>query len=445
MKKVLSIILCAIMLMSALSVLAYADVVGTIMVDVVTPYGGENPDFDPQVPYGVNYVIDNFTWLDVETETALGEYDEFVSGKTYKLEIWLSMAGSDLFDEDSLEVYFSGEDATIEYKDAYDVCAVKYYEVVDFDENAIPTVAVEMESSMMACELVPFSLAIYGEGKHIDQRYNSNGFINGIRWKSDKRTDYYKKGDRFDANSVNTIEVRLVADGECYFTENVDGKVNFMPATSTVSNGGRTLVLKYKFEKLQKLASGWHTSEDGKKFYIKSDGTPYTSKLISVSGKKYYVGKDGAVYTSKLISVSGNKYYMGKDGVAYTSRLISVSGKKYYMGKDGIAYKSRLISVDGKKYYMGSDAVAYTSKLASIDGKKYYFGKDGVAYKSKLISVSGKKYYIGKDCIAYKSKFASLSGKKYYFGSDCVMYKSKTFSVSGVKWRADSNGVCKKA
>ena len=436
MKKVLSILLCVLMLAGVMAMAVSAKSIQNIFIEIDEPIPGENPSFYPyisepesgivaQEDFNSSNFIHGVRWYDQTAGVYLNEDSTFIEGHSYLCSIWVQIEDYDDDIDSNLNAYIIGaSNSDVDSASSNQALIVGTFVC---EKGQIHFATLNLDVAPKYCELVYSNEYLTMGLASLDRSYNSNGFVNGVKWFANGVV--VKKGERFKPNTNYTLQAKFKSGSNYEFAPDVEPALYYpdiedeVRIGAVISYDSKSIIAEYTVCNTGHPAKGLYTSSDGAKFYFTSEGKMYVKRLASVNGKKYYFGADGVAYTKRLISVDGKKYYMGKDGVAYTSKLISVSGKKYYMGKDG---------------------VAYTSKLISVSGKKYYMGKDGVAYKSKLISVSGKKYYIGKDCIAYKSKFASLSGKKYYFGSDCVMYKSKTFSVSGVKWRADSNGVCKK-
>ena len=129
------------------------------------------------------------------------------------------------------------------------------------------------------------------------------------------------------------------------------------------------IAAKYKINLNQ---TGWKT-ENGKKYYVKSDGTYQKNSWLKVNGKMYYFDASGVMQTGWQ-EKNGKKYYLGSDGLAVTGWQ-EIDGNKYYFDKTGIM-QTGWQQIDGKSYYLDKDGKMLTGSQ-KIDGKDYTFNEDG--------------------------------------------------------------------
>ncbi|HBG2805405.1 TPA: cell wall-binding repeat-containing protein [Clostridioides difficile] len=129
------------------------------------------------------------------------------------------------------------------------------------------------------------------------------------------------------------------------------------------------IAAKYKINLNQ---TGWKT-ENGKKYYVKSDGTYQKNSWLKVNGKMYYFDASGVMQTGWQ-EKNGKKYYLGSDGLSVTGWQ-EIDGNKYYFDKTGIM-QTGWQQIDGKSYYLDKDGKMLTGSQ-KIDGKDYTFNEDG--------------------------------------------------------------------
>lgn len=204
------------------------------------------------------------------------------------------------------------------------------------------------------------------------------------------------------------------------------------------------------------LKSGWFT-ENGKKYYRKSDGT-LAKGWTTISGKTYYFGKTTAKLYTGWATIGGNKYYLGTDGARRTGWTTigsykyyfgkttgklytgwsTIGGKTYYLGKTTGKLYTGWSTIGGKTYYLGTDGAKRTGWV-TVDGNKYYLGTDGVR-RTGWRTIGGNRYYFGKKTGKLYTGWTSIDGKMYYLGTDGVMVTGKQ-TIDGVVYEFDQNGV----
>ncbi|HBG5346720.1 TPA: cell wall-binding protein Cwp22 [Clostridioides difficile] len=168
------------------------------------------------------------------------------------------------------------------------------------------------------------------------------------------------------------------------------------------------IAAKYKINLNQ---TGWKT-ENGKKYYVKSDGTYQKNSWLTVSGKMYYFDASGVMQTGWK-TINNKKYYLGTDGVRVSGWKV-IDGKTYYFNSDGVM-QTGWQEKNGKKYYLGTDGLSVTG-WQEIDGNKYYFDKTGVM-QTGWQQIEGKSYYLDKDG-KMLTDTQKIDGKDYTFNED---------------------------
>ncbi|HGS8853009.1 TPA: cell wall-binding protein Cwp22 [Clostridioides difficile] len=148
------------------------------------------------------------------------------------------------------------------------------------------------------------------------------------------------------------------------------------------------IAAKYKINLNQ---TGWKT-ENGKKYYVKSDGTYQKNSWLKVNGKMYYFDASGVMQTGWK-TINNKKYYLGTDGARVSGWKV-IDGKTYYFNSDGVM-QTGWQEKNGKKYYLGSDGLAVTG-WQQIDGKSYYLDKDGKMLTGSQ-KIDGKDYTFNED------------------------------------------------
>lgn len=183
---------------------------------------------------------------------------------------------------------------------------------------------------------------------------------------------------------------------------------------------GSDVIIDYSNDSYTKIAAkykinlnqtGWKT-ENGKKYYVKSDGTYQKNSWLKVNGKMYYFDASGVMQTGWK-TINNNKYYLGNDGVRVSGWKV-IDGKTYYFNSDGVM-QTGWQEKDGKKYYLGTDGLAVVG-WQEIDGNKYYFDKTG-AMQTGWQQLEGKSYYLDKDGKMLTGT-QKIDGKDYTFNED---------------------------
>lgn len=183
---------------------------------------------------------------------------------------------------------------------------------------------------------------------------------------------------------------------------------------------GSDVIIDYSNDSYTKIAAkykinlnqtGWKT-ENGKKYYVKSDGTYQKNSWLKVNGKMYYFDASGVMQTGWK-TINNKKYYLGTDGVRVSGWKV-IDGKTYYFNSDGVM-QTGWQEKDDKKYYLGNDGLSVVG-WQEIDGNKYYFDKTGVM-QTGWQQLEGKSYYLDKEGKMLTGT-QKIDGKDYTFNED---------------------------
>ena len=304
MKKVISIVLCVLMLTGMLVMSASAATISYAELSVTAPADGESPDFYPEViepsdgsievqtGYTSGDYINGVAWYDVEANKYLTPDDEFEGGKTYNCYIWIQPVGSNTlissFSVDLDGAYDYGCDGVV----SNEARVYGSFDCAEANDYELTAVNYEFDFSIAPGELVQFgNIWQMGEGRHIDKTYNQDGFVNCIKWTSWSMGNAHGKGDRYYADTEYTLSLRIVADGECYFASNVVSKMfapNDLIDGNVVEWDSSYIVVEYEFANNGCYPKGWHKASDGKWLYYYTDEGDEAQNCWKQIGGKWY-------------------------------------------------------------------------------------------------------------------------------------------------------------
>ena len=155
---------------------------------------------------------------------------------------------------------------------------------------------------------------------------------------------------------------------------------------------------------------------DGKKYWIKADGTLGSGWLYLGNWKMYFDPKTYTAYTvdNGVADIDGHKYLFNADGVMQTyAGTTVVNGAKYWFADEGYL-KSGWLQLGNWKMYFDPETYQASTGIKEIDGKNYLFDANGVLKESGTVNYDGKKYYIKADN-TLGSGWLQLGNWKMYF------------------------------
>ena len=248
--------------------------------------------------------------------------------------------------------------------------------------------------------------------------------------------------------------------GDIYFDPNNNGAA----ATGAVSVTDETGTHTYIFDSngVARKTPGTPLI-DGKKYWIKSDGTAASGWLYLGSWKMYF---DSTIYAARtkadgVTDIDGHKYLFNADGVMQNfAGTTIIDGAKYWFSEEGYLRNGWLKLGDWTLYF-DKDTYKGAAGVTAIDGKTYLFDDNGILKTSGTPMVNGKKYYINAanelvsgwvnygsakmyfDPTTYQGAtgVTAVNGKKLIFDSNGLLVSgSGTFLVNGKKYCIDGNG-----
>ena len=205
---------------------------------------------------------------------------------------------------------------------------------------------------------------------------------------------------------------------------------------------------------------GWQETEKGLMWQYE-DGTFATDTWIETDGKKYYLKNNGTIYTGWL-SYEDNWYYFNNDGTLATNKWIEQyyvdsngkwdTSKKYYtpgwkkdhvgwwwQDQDGTYPASEWRKIKNEWYYFLNSGYMATG-WQSINGQWYYFNSSG-SMKTGWLQHNGKWYYLSSSG-AMRTGWLNDGGKWYYLSSSGAM-KTGWLNDGGKWYYLSSSGAMK--
>lgn len=254
--------------------------------------------------------------------------------------------------------------------------------------------------------------------------------------------------------------VRVQAAKAGFYTEN--GKTYYLKSNGTRHTGFLTVNGKtYYFDpKTTYMLKGWQYDSSGRiiRGFHSKTGVMFKGFVKNSQGKyRYFRVKDGRMVTGYVYSGDKLRYFNKKTGYMFTGWGKDSSGIRYFSMKNGVMYTKSAKSGNKTWYFnpvrpskgVGSYGAMYTG-LKKIGNYYYYFRPattisqvkkgGGSMYTGGLLTVSGNTYYFQSNGRA-KTGWMSIGGKQYYFNTKGVMYKNTTKTISGYSYQFDANGV----
>ena len=239
MKKVLSVLLAALMIMSVMSIVCYAYTnIDFISIQGVTaPKAGAKPSYDgvnnnnatnfriytEYAPEGGN-VYNGVQWYDITTHTNLGKNDTFQVGHQYTVTVYLIKVGSDnmfpAYHVADVAEYINGKEAFGDFIDTslweggYSPTYYVYY-TFPIIEQEIDSIAVTGVTAPAKGAKPSYSATVASTAPYtITSAYDMSTIQNGVEWydttskKSLKSTDTFEVGHSYSA----TVYLRAKED-----------------------------------------------------------------------------------------------------------------------------------------------------------------------------------------------------------------------------------------
>ena len=229
--------------------------------------------------------------------------------------------------------------------------------------------------------------------------------------------------------------------GDIYFDPNNNGAA----ATGAVSVTDETGTHTYIFDSngVARKTPGTPLI-DGKKYWIKSDGTAASGWLYLGSWKMYF---DSTTYAARTKSdgvtdIDGHKYLFNADGVMQNfAGTTIIDGAKYWFSEEGYLRNGWLKLGDWTLYF-DKDTYKGAAGVTAIDGKTYLFDNNGILKTSGTPVVNGKKYYINANN-ELVSGWINYGSTKMYFDPATYQGAAGITKINGKTYLFDNNGLLK--
>ncbi len=337
-KRVLSLILCLLILVSAfsLSVFAgsYADeykVKEVWIYDVRLPYAEYHPDYDFIIRSSA-YTFDtdrtddegvyNGCWWYDKTDEKVMDYDDpFVKGHTYKLNIFLEVNEGYEFLTD-FKAYIDGNEAIVDYNltNKYSACVEYTFAPSDYNMEVESVKLTVTEPVAGKCPT--FSAETDRTAVEIGTMASPH-YIEGVAWYDCDNHVFLDPSDKFRENGNYEVYVVIKATGDFYFSTNgnrsdVNAKVNGNDAEVGFSGEDLnhhllvTYVFGEKFTEVSKV--------EIRNLTVPADGANPDFELTPFAAEAYYINNvywadytnSGSPVTMKETDTfeAGHTYYL---------------------------------------------------------------------------------------------------------------------------------------
>lgn len=235
-------------------------------------------------------------------------------------------------------------------------------------------------------------------------------------------------------------------DGSLYFFDDngemlvnswleLDGKVYCFGETGAALIGWWTIGEEvYYFWPDGSMHTGWLL--DGEDLlYFKEDGAMAWSEWVVFDGVEHFFTEDGTLAQGPWLV--DDVPYIFVDGVKQTG-WVQFEDAWYYGKADGTMAVYEWLEQDGEWYFFNGDGSMLADGFWEIEeGKVYCFNADGTMHTGWK-KYDGEWFYFNPYMVTYKWK--ELDGEWYYFGSNGVMYHDTWFSYNGYRYYFKSSG-----
>ncbi len=123
-------------------------------------------------------------------------------------------------------------------------------------------------------------------------------------------------------------------------------------------------------------AGGRWVSQDGKSYFMESDGTISKGWLLR-NGHKYYLDRRTGEKVTGWQIIDGKRYYFHRKGGRAATGWFNADGERYYAFSNGML-KTGWFSEQGERFYLSKEEKgAMQTGWTTIEGKQYFFYPDG--------------------------------------------------------------------
>lgn len=235
----------------------------------------------------------------------------------------------------------------------------------------------------------------------------------------------------FDAASAKQLlEWQYRADGGDTFTHYFDPATGQSPQGLATVNGAQ----RY-FAEDGHMVTGWHTDEDGSRYYFYQNGELATG-VVTIEGALYSFDAEGKMKTGWNTAKDGGRYYFTDKGAAtgwhkaedgrwyrfsedtakqlygWQYRPVEDGTHTFFYNADGSLPSAGFQTVGGLARYFHDDGHMATG-WNKIDDKLYYFSTNGERV-SGATTIGGISYPFAADG-SLAEGWHSAGGKRWYF------------------------------
>lgn len=223
--------------------------------------------------------------------------------------------------------------------------------------------------------------------------------------------------------------------------------------------------------------------DNGKYFYLGSDGFMLINSKVDYETETYYVGQDGAKVINQWILISDEEdtdpywMYFDKFGKAVNGaqkinevnyafvdkkmvtglrdanfdKVEDATAAAYYYAEDGSRFSgwkqfelNATASYDGdiKWFYFGTNGQKYVDTEKLINGVWYKFDEDGVMFADVVCATDSEaspSYYYNKDGARIKNEWVKKDDFWYYAGSTGNLAKNTVRTINSRKYAFDKD------
>lgn len=160
----------------------------------------------------------------------------------------------------------------------------------------------------------------------------------------------------------------------------------------------------------------WQNTEDGKKQYLRQDGTLAKDGLYEIDGKRYLFSKDGIVQTGwQTVEYQGKqqRFHFQDSGIADTGVKI-ISGTLYCFDEATAVMLTGWQTIDGKTYLLDTSGAALHG-WQQIDGKWYRLDDSTCVLQKGWLAEGSSRYWLDEKTGAMAQGWAKVQDFWYWF------------------------------
>ena len=414
MKRTLSIILSALMLVGIISVMPFstgaATIIDTITItDVVEPVAGNTRSMNATVGGHIIANENDRAWFNLTDSTEMTQNDVFEVGKEYSFVIFLRPEEGYEFKTKQNDVYEPDVTATVNGKDAY-VYSVSGHKSSEYIEIAYAFIVGDNDITVDSVTITEVTAPVAGAHPIESAVVSEGAVLDDFAWFDKTDDEWMTTSDTFKNSHVYEAKAYLSAAGGYKFNIKDD-----KPDVNATINGRVAKVNSLSGENPSKKLVATITYGEYTVSFVPNGGLGQMDNVYSVSGTYTLPDCDftpdlGMEFDTWAVgSPSGEKYSAGSDynvtdDVTFYAVWKSSGGGHNHEWGQWIVTKKATPDEDGEETRECLDNPAHTetrpiARIANININKYKFTYNGkVQMPVFTISDSnGKKLKAGTD------------------------------------------------